>query len=45
MFLKFKLQLKLTGTSGGVMVNKLDKQTFTNEFDSHWMSHSYGFVI
>ena len=27
------------GTSGGVMVNKLDYQTFTSEFDSHWVSY------
>ena len=24
------------GTSGGVMVNKLDEQTFTSEFKSYW---------
>ena len=24
------------GTSGGVMVSKVDKQTYTSEFDSHW---------
>ena len=32
------------GTSGGVMVNKLDKETFTSEFGSHWVPHLYGFV-
>ena len=26
------------------MINKLDKQTFTSEFESHWVSHSYGLV-
>ena len=30
------------GTSGGVMVSKQDKQTFTSEFDSHWAPHSHG---
>ena len=29
---------------GGVMVSKLDLQTYTNEFESHWVPHSYGFV-
>ena len=26
------------------MVNKLDQQTFTSEFASHWVPHSYGQV-
>ena len=26
------------------MVSKLDKQTFTGEFESHWVPHSYGLV-
>ena len=30
--------------SGGAMVSKLDKQTFTNEFASHWMPHLYDLV-
>ena len=32
------------GASSGVMVSKLDYQTFLNEFVSHWVPHSYGFV-
>ena len=32
------------GTSGGVTVSKLDKQTYTSEFESHWAPHSFGFV-
>ena len=24
------------------MVNKLDDQTFTSDFESHWVPHSYG---
>ena len=24
------------------MVNKLDKQTYTSEFESHWVPHLYG---
>ena len=27
------------------MVSKLDLQTYTNEFESHWVSHSYGLVL
>ena len=27
-----------------VMVSKLDLQTYTSEFESHWVPHSYGFV-
>ena len=33
--------LKFEGTSGCVMVNKIDKQTFTSEFDFHLVPHSY----
>ena len=29
---------------GGVMVSKLDKQTYTSEFESHWVPHSFGLV-
>ena len=29
------------GNSGGVIVSKLDEQTFTNDFDSHWVPNSY----
>ena len=32
------------GSSGGVMVHKLYKQTYTSEFESHWEPLSYGFV-
>ena len=32
------------GTSDVVMVCNLDKQTYTSEFESHWVSHSYGLV-
>ena len=30
------------GTSGGVTVSKLDEQTYTSEFESHWVPHSFG---
>ena len=26
------------------MVSKLDLQTYMSEFESHWLSHSYGLV-
>ena len=32
------------GASGGVMVSKLDQQTYTSEFESHWVPLSYGLV-
>ena len=32
-------------SSGGVMVSMLDQQTYTSEFDSHWVSHSCGLVL
>ena len=32
------------GTSGGVTVSKLDYQTYTSEFESHWAPHSFGLV-
>ena len=32
------------GTFGGVMVNKLNYQTYTSEFESHWVPHSFGLV-
>ena len=32
------------GASGGVMVRKLDLQTYTSEFESHWVPLSYGLV-
>ena len=30
--------------SGGVMVCKQDQQIFTSEFESHWVSNSFGLV-
>ena len=33
------------GASGGVMVRNLDLQTFVNEFESHCVPHSYGYVL
>ena len=30
------------GLFGGLIVCKLDQQTFTSEFESHWVPHSYG---
>ena len=32
------------GTFGGVTVSKLDLQTYTSEFKSHWAPHSFGLV-
>ena len=32
------------GASGGVMVSKLGYQTYTSEFESHWVPLSYGLV-
>ena len=32
------------GTSGSEIVTKLDKQTITSKFESHWMPHSYVLV-
>ena len=29
------------GTSGGVIVSKLDLQTTNSEFESHWVSYIY----
>ena len=31
--------LYIMGTSDGLMVSKLNQQTFTNEFESHWVPH------
>ena len=39
----FKLRHKM-GTSGCVMVSRLDLQTFVSEFESDWVPHSYGLV-
>ena len=30
------------GASDGKMVSKVDEQTFSNEFESHWVPYSYG---
>ena len=27
------------------MVSKLDSQTYTSEFESHWVPHSFGLVL
>ena len=32
------------GTSGCVTVSKRDKQTCKSEFESHWVSYSFGLV-
>ena len=32
------------GAFGGVMVSKLDLQTYTSEFKFHWVPLSYGLV-
>ena len=32
------------GAFGGVMVRKLDKETFTTEFESYWVPHSYSLL-
>ena len=32
------------GTLDGVMVSKLDKQSFMSELECHWMPHLYGLV-
>ena len=37
--------MTVQGTSGGVMVSKLDSQTYTSEFESHWVPHSFGLVL
>ena len=34
----------IADVSSGVMVNKLDEQTFKSEFEFHWVPHSYGLV-
>ena len=36
--------IKHVGASGDVMVSKLDKQTFTSDFESHYMLHLYDLV-
>ena len=35
----------MQGTSGGVMFSKVDQQTYTSEFDSHWVPNSCGLVL
>ena len=32
------------GTSGVVMVSKLDKQMYASEFESHWVRLSFGLL-
>ena len=41
----FSHQWGKKGTSGGVTVSKLDKQTYTSESESHWVPISYGLVL
>ena len=41
---KLNTTSSVEGASGGVMINKLDLQTYTSEFKSHWVPHSYGLV-
>ena len=33
------------GTLHGVIVSKLDYHTIFSEFDSHWVPHTFGFVL
>ena len=35
----------LPGALVGIMVSKLDKQTFTSEFESQWVPYSYGLEL
>ena len=30
------------GASGGIMVSNVDLKTYTSQFESHWVHHSYG---
>ena len=39
-----RFTFKFLGASGRVMVNELDKQTCKSEFESHWVSRSFGLV-
>ena len=34
--------IAVKGAFGGVIIRKLDYQTFTSEFESHWVPHPYG---
>ena len=36
--------VKIEGTFGGVIVSKLDFHTYTSEFESHWVPHSFSLV-
>ena len=33
------------GVLSDIMISKLHKQTFTSEFDSHWVPHSHGLLL
>ena len=44
MEIKFGYLGCIKGTSGGVTVSKLDKQTYTSEFETYWVPHSFGLV-
>ena len=39
------LKLIVIGTSSGVMVSKVDQQTYTIEFEFHWVPPSFGHVL
>ena len=41
---KKKKKKKKKGALGSVIVSKLDLQTYTSEFESHCVPHSYGLV-
>ena len=45
MFSHSLTNVETKGASGGVMLRKLDSQTFTSKFESHCVSHSCGFVL
>ena len=35
----------IVGAFGGVLVSKVDYQTITSEFESHWVPHPYGLLL
>ena len=41
---KKKKKIRVRAPWGNVMVSKLNKQTFTREFESHWVPNSFGLV-
>ena len=38
------LQSEQPSTSGGLMVSKLDQQTFKSEFESHWVLYLFDLI-